>query len=66
MMGSILIEVIMLKERYSFSNPKLSSQFEFIKIMKEEKNTEYIKKIAKLRRGNTKENVESNDEKRNY
>ena len=65
-MGSILIEVIMLKERYSFSNPKLSSQFEFIKIMKEEKNTEYIKKIAKLRRGNTKENVESNDEKRNY
>ncbi|MGM0640970.1 MAG: hypothetical protein ACQESN_06065 [Thermotogota bacterium] len=56
----------MLKERYSFSNPKLSSQFEFIKIMKDEKNTEYIKKIAKLRRGNTKENVENNNEKPNY
>jgi hypothetical protein len=65
-MGNIMIEVIVLKDSYSFSNPKLSSQFEFIKIMKEEKNTEYIKKIAKLRRGNTKENVENNNEKSDY
>lgn len=56
----------MLKGKYSFSNPKLSSQFEFIKIMKEEKDSDYIKKIAKIRRGNTKENVESKNEKSNY
>jgi hypothetical protein len=34
--------------------------------MKEEKNSEYIKKIAKLRRGNTKENVENKNGKSDY
>jgi len=46
---------------FSFSSPKLSSQYEFLKILKQTKNNEQIKKIAKIRRGNTKENCEKSE-----
>ncbi|MDO7976158.1 hypothetical protein OF820_04745 [Oceanotoga sp. DSM 15011] len=49
-----------MKDKLNFSNPKLSSQYEFIKVMKMEKDSQYIKKIAEIRRGNTKDNVEKN------
>ncbi|HOO74361.1 MAG: hypothetical protein H7A31_00055 [Thermotogae bacterium] len=47
-----------MKQQFlTFSSPKLSSQYEFIKILKESKNYEEIKDIAKKIRGNTKDNV---------
>lgn len=54
--------MILLSNKYSFSNPKISSQYEFLKILKSSVNKDDIKKIAKLRRNNTKDNC-SNKEK---
>ncbi|BBE30796.1 hypothetical protein OSSY52_09370 [Tepiditoga spiralis] len=46
-----------MKDIFSFSNPKLSSQYEFIKIIKHSNDYKEVKEIAKLRRGNVKENT---------